>query len=54
MGDSVRWRWINASPAPHPMHLHGFYFDVGSLGNGTRDEPLDEPALEVALRKLLS
>lgn len=27
-GDTVSWRWINASSAPHPMHLHGFYFDA--------------------------
>ena len=24
------------------MHLHGFYFEVNSLGNGVRDQPLDE------------
>jgi FtsP/CotA-like multicopper oxidase with cupredoxin domain len=36
-GDSVRFRLVNMSAAPHPMHLHGFYFDVGSRGDGTRD-----------------
>ena len=24
------------------MHLHGFYFDVDSLGNGLRDSPRDD------------
>ena len=37
MGDTVRWRVINASPAPHPMHLHGFYFKVHSRGDANRD-----------------
>jgi FtsP/CotA-like multicopper oxidase with cupredoxin domain len=39
VGDTVRWRIVNASPEAHPLHLHGFYFDVDSLGDGTRDTP---------------
>jgi FtsP/CotA-like multicopper oxidase with cupredoxin domain len=30
VGDTVRWRIVNASFLPHPMHLHGFYFRVDS------------------------
>ena len=30
----VRWRVINLSSQIHPMHLHGFYFEVNSLGDG--------------------
>jgi manganese oxidase len=37
VGDSVRLRIINASPAVHPVHLHGFYFRVDSRGDGRRD-----------------
>ncbi len=37
VGDSVRWRVINASGDLHPMHLHGFYFKVTSRGDGTTD-----------------
>lgn len=37
VGDTVRWRVINSSNPPHPMHLHGFYFDVTSRGNAVRD-----------------
>jgi manganese oxidase len=33
VGDSVRWRLVNASLVPHPMHLHGFYFRVDSHGS---------------------
>jgi len=36
-GDSVRWRVINASASPHPMHLHGFYFRVNRRGDGRAD-----------------
>jgi FtsP/CotA-like multicopper oxidase with cupredoxin domain len=37
VGDSVRLRVINASVAPHPMHLHGFYYHVLSRGTYARD-----------------
>ncbi|MCC7125175.1 MAG: multicopper oxidase domain-containing protein [Acidobacteria bacterium] len=41
VGDHVRWRVINLSSQIHPMHLHGFYFDVNSLGNGVADTAFD-------------
>ena len=31
-GDTVHWRWVNATIRPHPMHLHGFYFTVLARG----------------------
>jgi FtsP/CotA-like multicopper oxidase with cupredoxin domain len=37
VGDTVRWRIINAAFLPHPMHLHGFYFRVDARGDGRRD-----------------
>ena len=37
VGDTVRIRVINAGPAVHPMHLHGFYFNVDSRGDETTD-----------------
>ena len=36
---SVRWRWINATFEWHPLHLHGFYYDILSLGDAQRDVP---------------
>ena len=39
VGQRVRWRWINLAFEPHPMHLHGFHFDVLSAGDGERDVP---------------
>jgi FtsP/CotA-like multicopper oxidase with cupredoxin domain len=32
VGDTVKMRLINAGGAVHPMHLHGFYFNVDSRG----------------------
>ena len=37
LGDTVRWRVINASDHIHPMHLHGFYFSVASRSTELRD-----------------
>jgi FtsP/CotA-like multicopper oxidase with cupredoxin domain len=46
VGDTARWRIINASTDAHPMHLHGFYFRVDSRGDGMVDTlyaPDDRP-----------
>jgi FtsP/CotA-like multicopper oxidase with cupredoxin domain len=40
VGDSIRWRLINASDRPHPMHLHGFYFRVDAAGDWQLDTAL--------------
>jgi FtsP/CotA-like multicopper oxidase with cupredoxin domain len=37
LGDSVRWRWVNASRRPHPMHLHGFYYRMTARGGALAD-----------------
>ena len=37
VGDTVRWRVINANAAQHPLHLHGFYFTVTARGDGNLD-----------------
>lgn len=37
VGDTVRVRVINAGANVHPMHLHGFYFNVDSRGNEGQD-----------------
>jgi manganese oxidase len=36
-GDTVSWRVIDASAAPHPMHLHGFYFNIEHAGSEAID-----------------
>jgi FtsP/CotA-like multicopper oxidase with cupredoxin domain len=40
LGEIVRWRIINLSSQPHPMHLHGFFFDVIRAGDGIRDQAI--------------
>jgi len=40
LGDSARWRVINASIRAHPMHLHGFYYHVTSRGSILADTML--------------
>ena len=37
VGEPVRWRWLNGSYLPHPMHLHGFHFRVLAKGSGYTD-----------------
>ncbi len=39
-GDSTRFRVINAIPLHHPLHLHGFYYEIESHGTGTVDTPV--------------
>jgi manganese oxidase len=37
LAERVHWRVVNLSTQVHPMHMHGFYFEVDSLGDGARD-----------------
>lgn len=39
-GDSTRFRIINATALYHPLHLHGFFYQIESRGNGHRDTPV--------------
>src|SRR5690348_933361 len=43
VGDSLRWRVVNASTEVHPMHLHGFYYRVDAF-DGPRAEVQGRPA----------
>jgi manganese oxidase len=46
LGDTVRWRVVNASNAFHPMHLHGFFFQVEAATRQTGTSllpPLEGP-----------
>jgi FtsP/CotA-like multicopper oxidase with cupredoxin domain len=49
VGDTARWRVINGTMRPHPMHLHGFYFRVDARGDGlaSQEVPPAERALGV-------
>ena len=48
VGDTVRWRWVNPTDSPHPMHLHGFYFNITHRGSWAADSamaPGDQPSV---------
>ena len=53
VGDTLRWRWINASIRPHPMHLHGFYFRLEALGTGLRDSAIAPAMQPLAVTQLM-
>jgi FtsP/CotA-like multicopper oxidase with cupredoxin domain len=42
VGETVRWRWINASFEVHPMHLHGFHYRLLARGDGTSETVFPE------------
>jgi FtsP/CotA-like multicopper oxidase with cupredoxin domain len=54
VGDSVRWRVINASDRFHPMHLHGFYYRVDSRGYAARDTVYAPPDQRLAVTENLT
>lgn len=53
VGDSVRWRVINASERRHPMHLHGFHFRVTARGDGMTDTLYSPEQERLAVTELL-
>ena len=53
-GDSLHWRWVNTTPLPHPMHLHGFYFRVDGRGDGAMDSVYAPEQRRVAVTELLA
>ena len=40
LGDSTRFRVINATQLFHPIHLHGFYYRVEARGTWNKDAPI--------------
>jgi FtsP/CotA-like multicopper oxidase with cupredoxin domain len=54
LGDTIRWRVLNATTDPHPMHLHGAYFRVDSRGNGDRDSTYAPDARDLANTEFLA
>ena len=52
MGDTARWRVINATDRPHPMHLHGFHFLVTSKGDGRADTTYSADTRRFAVTEL--
>ena len=42
VGDTARWRVINGTVRPHPMHLHGFYFRIDASGSGIESREIPD------------
>src|SRR5579862_991881 len=54
-GETIRWRVINATFFEHPMHLHGAFYKVLSLGDFESDTAFAEPERQqVVTKDLLS
>ncbi|HEY8550010.1 MAG TPA: multicopper oxidase domain-containing protein [Vicinamibacterales bacterium] len=53
VGEPVRWRVVNLSTQQHPMHLHGFHFEVHSIGDGTHDTRFDPDARRLVVTHLM-
>lgn len=51
-GDTVRWRWINPTPDSHPIHLHGFFFDVTHRGSATADTAIGPDAVVTRMMRI--
>jgi FtsP/CotA-like multicopper oxidase with cupredoxin domain len=53
-GDTVRFRIVNTSAAPHPMHLHGFYFTIDARGSERTDSVYDGRSPRFAVTERLA
>jgi len=49
----VHWRVINASDSNHPMHLHGFFFRVDSIGDAETDTIYADDQRRMAVTELV-
>lgn len=54
MGDTARWRVVNATNRQHPMHLHGFHFLVTARGDGATDTTYGADRRLYAVTELMS
>jgi FtsP/CotA-like multicopper oxidase with cupredoxin domain len=44
-GETNRWRVVNIGATTHPMHLHGFYFDVTGTGDTLQHRAFSKDAV---------
>jgi manganese oxidase len=52
-GDSIRWRIINASADVHPLHLHGFFYQIRARGDVQQDSVYWPEQRRMAVTELL-
>lgn len=54
VGDTLRWRVVNATRRMHPMHLHGFYYRIDARGSPARDTIYAPPARRMVVTEDLA
>ncbi len=52
-GDRLTWHWVNVTIVPHPLHLHGFYYDITGRGDGASYRQLPEAEVMKAVTDVL-
>src|SRR6185437_11269333 len=52
-GDSIHWRIINASADVHPLHLHGFFYQIRARGDVQQDSVYWPEQRRMAVTELL-
>ena len=40
LGSEIRWVWLNPSGNVHPMHMHGSYYQVLTVGDAEHNDPV--------------
>jgi FtsP/CotA-like multicopper oxidase with cupredoxin domain len=53
-GEEQHWRWLTVTAAPHPMHLHGFYFRLNGTGDGATFTELPPEERPLAVTQLIA
>ena len=53
LDDQVHWRVVNLSSQQHPLHLHGFYFEIEELGDGIKAAPVDPATAQRVVTQLM-
>lgn len=52
-GQTIRWRVINATFFEHPMHLHGAFYKLLTLGDWQSDTAFPEPEQQLVVTETL-
>src|SRR6476660_1666399 len=54
VGEIVHMRWINASEALHPMHMHGAFYRVDTTSDGQREKVLPPEQRPMVVTQILA
>ena len=53
-GDTTRWRIVNATGLPHPLHMHGSFFRVDAKGDASADSTYAPEDRRLVVTELLT